>query len=144
MTCVTGAEIEAEARRWLGTPFHHQGRLLGVGVDCVGLVVMVARALRMRPDFQDRGDYSRIPNKELELLLDEQLTRIRDKSQRRVGDVIVFAWGRELQHLGIWTAAGTVIHSYGINGRGKVVETHLTGPHADRQRRVYRFPEACD
>jgi hypothetical protein len=37
--------LVAEARRWLGTPFRHQGRIRGEGVDCIGLVLEPARAL---------------------------------------------------------------------------------------------------
>ena len=42
MNHVTGQDVVAEARRWLGTPWRHQARLRGVGVDCGGLVVCVA------------------------------------------------------------------------------------------------------
>ena len=31
------AAVVAEARRWLGTPYHHMGRVLGAGVDCATL-----------------------------------------------------------------------------------------------------------
>ncbi len=34
-----------EARRWIGTPFRHQGALIGVGADCLGLVRGVQAAL---------------------------------------------------------------------------------------------------
>ena len=37
----TRTDVVAAAREWLGTPFHHQARLRGVGVDCVGLVIGV-------------------------------------------------------------------------------------------------------
>jgi hypothetical protein len=40
--------ILREARTWLDTPFCHQGRKKGVGVDCLGVLVGVARALRLR------------------------------------------------------------------------------------------------
>jgi NlpC/P60 family putative phage cell wall peptidase len=32
------ADIVALARGWLGTPYHHQASLKGVGCDCLGLV----------------------------------------------------------------------------------------------------------
>ena len=41
---VTGEAVVAQARTWLGTPWRHQGRSPR-GVDCAGLVVLVARAL---------------------------------------------------------------------------------------------------
>ena len=43
---VTCEAIVAEARGWLGVPWRHQGRSRA-GIDCVGLVVQVARALRL-------------------------------------------------------------------------------------------------
>jgi cell wall-associated NlpC family hydrolase len=34
-------EAVAEAMTWLGTPYHHQGRVKGVGVDCGTLICEV-------------------------------------------------------------------------------------------------------
>lgn len=44
---VTGvaAEVIAEARGWIGTPYRHQGRRKGVGCDCLGLLIGVWRAV---------------------------------------------------------------------------------------------------
>jgi NlpC/P60 family putative phage cell wall peptidase len=36
--------IIAEARAWIGTPYHHQAARKGVGCDCLGLVRGVWRA----------------------------------------------------------------------------------------------------
>ena len=41
----TGLDVVRMARTWLGTPYHHQGRVKGAGVDCGGLVIGVARFL---------------------------------------------------------------------------------------------------
>ena len=32
------SDVEAVARSWVGTPFHHQQSVKGVGCDCVGLI----------------------------------------------------------------------------------------------------------
>lgn len=45
---VTRAQIVAEARKWLDTPFGHQQRLLHKGLDCVGLPMMVGEALGLK------------------------------------------------------------------------------------------------
>lgn len=37
-TTVSGADIVRLATGWLGTPYHHQASLKGVGCDCLGLV----------------------------------------------------------------------------------------------------------
>ncbi len=39
----SGSDVVRTARTWLGTPYHHQGRLKGVGVDCAGLLIGVAQ-----------------------------------------------------------------------------------------------------
>ena len=41
----TRPRIVALARDWLGTPYHHQASLRGVGTDCVGLVRGIWREL---------------------------------------------------------------------------------------------------
>jgi NlpC/P60 family putative phage cell wall peptidase len=38
-------DIVAIARRWLGTPYHHQASLEGAGCDCLGLVRGIWREL---------------------------------------------------------------------------------------------------
>ncbi len=37
------ASVLAEAETWLGTPYHHMGRLKGVGCDCLTLLAEVYR-----------------------------------------------------------------------------------------------------
>lgn len=44
MTNITSEQIVAQARTWLGTHYHHQGRLKKSirgpgGVDCIGLII---------------------------------------------------------------------------------------------------------
>jgi NlpC/P60 family putative phage cell wall peptidase len=41
----TRSDIVAAARRYVGTPYHHQGSLVGAGCDCLGLVRGVWRDL---------------------------------------------------------------------------------------------------
>ena len=45
MNAARRARIVATARSWLGTPYHHQASLRGVGCDCLGLVRGVWREL---------------------------------------------------------------------------------------------------
>lgn len=42
---VTREAIIAAARSWLGTPYHHQASLKGVGSDCLGLIRGIWREL---------------------------------------------------------------------------------------------------
>jgi hypothetical protein len=36
-------KIVEKAREWIGTPFHEQGRHKGIGCDCVGLILGIAK-----------------------------------------------------------------------------------------------------
>jgi NlpC/P60 family putative phage cell wall peptidase len=42
---VKTADIVACARQYVGTPFRHQGRIAGLGIDCVGLVLCIGEDL---------------------------------------------------------------------------------------------------
>lgn len=42
---VARREIVRIARRWIGTPYHHQASLQGVGADCLGLLRGIWREL---------------------------------------------------------------------------------------------------
>jgi NlpC/P60 family putative phage cell wall peptidase len=45
MQRLTRAEIVVAARAWIGTPYHHQASVRGIGTDCLGLVRGVWRDL---------------------------------------------------------------------------------------------------
>lgn len=91
--------ILEEARRWLGTPFVHRGRLKGEGVDCIGLAIGVARALGVQ--VEDRLDYSRRPDPEvLRAALAAQLAEVR-LDAARPGDLLRLAVNGKATHVGI-------------------------------------------
>ena len=53
---VTRDQIVSQAREWIGTPYHHQARVRGAGVDCIGLLICVCRELGLvAPDFDVNG-----------------------------------------------------------------------------------------
>jgi NlpC/P60 family putative phage cell wall peptidase len=109
---ITRAQVVAEARTWLGTQYRHQGRLKGVGVDCVGLVLGVAVALGV--DGRDFTGYSRRPDGQLAPLLNEQTLPVRP-GEEDAGDVVVFHWNNDPMHIGILTSKDSVIHAFAIN-----------------------------
>ena len=75
MTMVTKAEIVAKAREYVGTPFHHQARMKGVGVDCVGLLFGVGRDLGLA--WRDVGAYPDVPDPTtMRRLIGEQMNEI--------------------------------------------------------------------
>lgn len=110
---MTGADVLAEARRWVGTPWHHQARLRGVGVDCGGLVVGVAHALGLRLDDYPPG-YGRQPDgHSLRAWIEARFTRI---SVMEEGCMPLMEWyaGRP-QHVGILARVGDdwgIVHAW--------------------------------
>jgi len=123
----TRAQIVNAARQWLETPFHHQARLKGVGVDCVGLVIGVARELGLIASDFDVTGYPRSPNgRTLLAIADQHMTPI-DQAAMQPGDVVVVSFDRDPQHLGIvgdYRHGGlSIIHA--ASQAGRVIETRL-------------------
>jgi cell wall-associated NlpC family hydrolase len=97
----TRNEVVTAARSWIGTPFAHQGRLKGVGVDCIGLVIGLGREFNLcEPDFDISG-YARNPDgKSLMALSRVHMTPI-SREAMRAGDVVVVRFGDHPQHFGV-------------------------------------------
>jgi cell wall-associated NlpC family hydrolase len=114
---VSKSDIVDAARAYLGTPYHHQGRVRD-GLDCLGLLVMVCRDLGL--PHVDRNDYARIPEG------DRLVTELREHTGREMrpseavpGDILVFRYLRRPRHVAIKTYAG-MIHAWAQ--AGEVVE----------------------
>ena len=41
--------VRSEALTWLGTPYHHQGRVKGVGVDCGQILIAIYEKAEFYP-----------------------------------------------------------------------------------------------
>ncbi len=134
----TREQIVTEARSYLGTPFHHQARLKGVGVDCVGLIVGVAHALELSS--ADCFRYPRRPNGMLVPELEKAGYREIPVDDAQPGDLLVF-WilpARKIpQHLAIRTEHG-IIHTDARARR--VVEVGYVGDWVERTVGAYVFP----
>lgn len=117
---MTREDIVNEARTWIGTPFQHQGRVKGVGADCVGIIIGVARDLGLS-EFDTR-DYSKYPNVPMMgSLLREHLEEI-DYKDVQPGDVLWIKVKGSPQHLAMKTDKG-ILHAH--MGLGKCVEVNL-------------------
>ncbi len=140
-------EIVEAARALVGVKFHHQGRSRDTGVDCLGLLVLVARACHFHfegapIDRLDMTDYGHNPDvANLRAALDTYLQPV-GRTAMRVGDVGLFAIDRRPQHLGIiadYPAAGefAMIHAYAPQRR--VVEHRIDELWDKRLVQLYRF-----
>lgn len=134
--------VEA-ARRCIDTPYHHQARKPGIGLDCVGLVVCTGRDVgALGADFDVHG-YSRVPDGfSLMHHLDEQLDTV-DRTDMRPGDVICVAFDGYPQHIGV---LGDYVHGgmsiiHASSAAGRVIETRLLFSAAMRFVAAFRYRE---
>ena len=141
---MTRAELLAAARAALGTPFVHQGRVAGVGLDCAGLLAHVCASCGI-PAI-DQSGYSRTPSggkleAALEANVDAGILRRIPVHEAKAGDALVLRLGREPGHLGMM-GDGTLIHAWQIVG--KVVEHGIDAAWRKRIVRAYEFVGVSD
>lgn len=131
------AEFVATARGWIGTPFQHQGRLPGVALDCAGLAVCAAQSCGYT--VQDLIGYSAIPHAgQFVAAIESHCTPVA-VSDVQPGDLMIFAFGRDPQHLAIVTQADPVQIIHAWMNAGKVAENSFDDYWARRLRACYRL-----
>ena len=135
------SEIVAEARTLVGTPFQHQGRVPGVGLDCGGVIVHLLRYMGIEYDVPG---YGRLPEGDRLLeACDGVLTRI-PKDVLQPGDVVALRLLRDPQHLALVTDYG-ILHAWQrIWTPAKVCETILTADWRQRIAAAWQFPGVTD
>lgn len=108
------------AQKCLGTPFHHQGRESGVGLDCIGLVIVALRAAGV--EVRDQTDYGLRPDGKslIAAILNHGFAPVADI---QAGDLLAFRYDGHPQHIAIATSPTRMIHSFAPAGR--VVETEM-------------------
>jgi len=115
------------AREYIGTPYHHQARVKYHGVDCVGLVLCVAKELNIVEKDWDITGYSRVPDGKLLMHHLKDNLQIVEFKDMQVGDIICVAFDKFPQHVGI---VGDYVHGgfsiiHADSRRGQVIETRL-------------------
>jgi cell wall-associated NlpC family hydrolase len=108
------AAVLAEARSWIGTPYHHKGRVKGAGVDCATILLEVYARAGVIPEI-DVGHYP----------MDWHMHRDEERYLNFVGrfaveithpplpgDVVVWRFGRVFSHGAIVMAWPRVLHAY--------------------------------
>lgn len=110
--------VIAEALTWLGTPYHHHGRLKGVGVDCGQSLCAIYEAADVTAPI-DPGTYSTAwhlhRSEELYVQWLQRVGAVRTE-RPRAGDVALFRFGRTFSHGGVLVNVEgrrhTVLHAY--------------------------------
>lgn len=142
---ITREQVVDEARSWVGTPYQHQARIKGIGVDCAGLLIGVARALGIVSPIFDVTGYTRRPDGWSLIETCEQHMQAIERADMGPGDAVVVRFDSEPQHFGLiapYSHGGlSIIHAASKHNR--VIETRLLfgdGTRAMKFVQAYRLP----
>lgn len=106
-------QIKQEALTWVGTPYHHMGKIKGVGVDCAQILIKIYSSVGLISDF-DTGyypmDWALHRNEELYLQGLENYAIPTDNLQ--IGDIVAYKFGRCVSHAGIYIGGDLIVHSW--------------------------------
>lgn len=132
-------EVIRIARAWLGTPYHHQASVKGVGADCIGFLKGVAleaglitpeTAATIPVDYSRQQSGGRMRHILGNLLITVPVTDVLP------ADVFLLRIAGEEQHIGMYTDLG-IIHCHS-DVRG-VAEQRLDSVMRKMISRAYRF-----
>ena len=134
--------VIAAARLWLGTPYHDQASLRGVGCDCLGLArgvwrdLVGAEPVAIPPYSRDWGETG-----VREVLAEGARAMMTEISIAEIGPgaLVLFRMAPRAiaKHVGILTAPDSFIHAYDRLG---VIEEELTTAWSRRIAFAFRFP----
>jgi len=136
-------QIVAAARSWLGTPYHDQASLKGVGCDCLGLARGVWREI-VGPEPFPIPPYSRdwgeVGPREVLAEGVRRVMREIDPSDGRAGTLLLFRMRPQAiaKHVGVLVAPDRFIHAYERLG---VIEEPLSTAWRRKIAYAFLFPE---
>lgn len=147
---MTRLELITELRTWERTPWRHQGRVKGLGVDCIGLALAAADLAgllqgRSEAELGIPPNYSRTPHGgNFKKFLDTNLLLI-PVADAKIADLVFLAYRSQYTHIAIltpWRHTGEgapfgLIHADMLTER---VQETLWQPSTWGSARVYRFP----
>jgi len=148
------AAVVAEARSWVGTPYHHMGEVKGAGCDCAQLIKHAFLGAGVVLDFEVErytSDWHLHRSEEKYLSKVEEYCgethpgevplelRMKDPGFRPLpGDIIMFRIGRTYSHGCVVTEWPMVVHANLPSGRVEEISV-LGTPVSRRVSRVYSY-----
>jgi cell wall-associated NlpC family hydrolase len=139
----TRKEFIEKVRETVGTPFHHQGRTLGVGFDCAGIIAWALKELEH--PVPDVVGYPRVSPG---MAMFHHMAAVFDEihpDDAKPGDILMFWYSnrRHVQHVAVYSQEGhprkggmkprpIVIHAHSTLAGGVVVEHDLQDDWAKR------------
>jgi cell wall-associated NlpC family hydrolase len=135
--------IQEQARKYLGIPWRHQGRNPDVGIDCAGLVVLIAKDLGLSN--YDAVNYHRNPMNDAFIRHFADNMEKRRIVDRKMGDVVLFKDKMFSCHSGIVTFKNGqehLLHAYAK--RKQVIEEPFTEEWRKKISYCFRFHGVID
>ncbi|RLC34904.1 hypothetical protein DRH14_02010 [Candidatus Shapirobacteria bacterium] len=122
----TRDNIIEEARKYLGTPFLHQGRSAS-GLDCVGLIMVVAEKLEVVDITENSANsiYNREPNPIILRNIFREYGERVDYEHMQSGDVMLLRNPMYPCHVAFYIKPNRMIHCISTPGLNKVVEHNI-------------------
>jgi cell wall-associated NlpC family hydrolase len=131
-----------EAESWIGTPFHHEARLKGHGVDCGQFLLAVYEAVGVMPHIETEHyppDFHMHQSKEwYKGIVEQYADEIEDSPAP--ADLVLFRVGRVYSHGAIVVNWPLIIHAY--VGHRKVERSFATGGELSQRKMKFFQPHA--
>ncbi len=137
----TRDDVIAEARTWLGTPWHHQASVKGVGCDCIGFIRGVAEPFLGKVDIPlDYTPTWHLYRAEPRMYLGfKAVAEEIDPADAIPSDILLFGAGKgPAHHCALLTPEGGLIHCY--QEAGRVVEHAFSDGWQSKLRHAFRLP----
>jgi cell wall-associated NlpC family hydrolase len=132
--------ILSEAKQWLGTPFHQQGRQKKYGCDCLGLIIGVAKSIGAKSITNQSWEVCDVQTYDcfdssylLPQIIPKHFPQV--TSHSNVGDIILFKVTDKQYHLAIQSESNKIIHACSVFQ--KVIENRIPSNWLIKQ--VFRY-----
>jgi cell wall-associated NlpC family hydrolase len=136
------AQIVAEAKTWIGTPYHHEGRIKAAGVDCGMLILEVFEKVGLLPHIEVEHypqDFMLHRSEEwyLKIVLENGFEIFKTPLP---GDVVLYRSGRIYAHGGIVINWPTIVHAC-VDEKKVSIANALITPLLNKKRRLFRHSQ---
>jgi cell wall-associated NlpC family hydrolase len=106
------AAVIAEARSWLGTPYHHMARVKKHGVDCAMLLAEVYERAGVIAHVEvETYSIQWHLHRSEEKLMQTVSQYGHEVEAGKAGDIVLFKFGRAFSHGGILVSDGIIVHA---------------------------------
>ena len=137
--------IVEKAREWIKTPFHEQGRHKGIGCDCIGLILGIAKdigavSLTGKPwDECDISAYDTDKDSQMMLELLPKHFPV-SETQLKLGNILLIEIVPNQYHVCLITDDDPLKIIHSCNSLGFVMEHRIIPSWKDQIKGIFKFP----